>query len=158
MKKQLAAVLLAALTIVPASAWAQSPGADVLDMPALRTAVQADKKAFVASKLQLTDAEAKKFWPLYDAYQRQLEMANRQRTVALEGLIGRDKPMSDLYARNLAQELIAADEMEIKARRTLHNRLMRTLPPKKAARYLQLEAKIRDLQAYDIAATLPLIQ
>jgi Spy/CpxP family protein refolding chaperone len=158
MNKTVTAMLCAIVIAVAPRAWSQGSAADVTDMPALRTAVQADKKAFVAAKLQLTDAEAKKFWPLYDAYQRQLEMANRKRTVALEGLIGRDKPMSDLYARNLAQEMIAADEMELKARRTLHNRLMRALPPKKAARYLQLEAKIRDLQAYDIATTFPLLE
>jgi hypothetical protein len=55
------------------------------------------------------------------------------------------------------------DEAEVKARRTLQNRLMRAvpsriLPPKKAARYLQLESKIRAVQAYDVAATVPLIK
>ena len=55
---------------------------------------------------------------------------------------------------------MAADEVEVKSRRSLHNRLMRgvpsrILPPKKAARYLQLESKIRAVQAYDIAANIP---
>ena len=81
----------------------------------------------------------------------------------MEALISLDRPISDLYARNLASELIATDEAEIKARRTLHNRLMRgvptrVLPPKKAARYLQLESKIRAVLAYDIAATIPLVR
>ena len=74
-----------------------------------------------------------------------------------------DKPITDLYARTLANELIATEEVEIKARRTLHNRLMRgvptrVLPPRKAARYLQLESKIRALQAYDVAANIPLVK
>jgi hypothetical protein len=34
----------------------------------------------------------------------------------------------------------------------------RILPPTKAARYMQLEKKIRAVQAYDIAATIPLIR
>jgi hypothetical protein len=34
----------------------------------------------------------------------------------------------------------------------------RVLPPKKAARYLQLESKIRAMQAYDIAAGIPLVR
>ncbi len=130
---------------------------DMVDMQALRKAVQSDKKAFVESTLKLNGAEAKRFWPLYAAYQRDLDMANRRRVVAVEALIALDRPLSDLYARNLATELIAADEIEVKSRRTLQNRLMRALPAKKAARYLQLESKVRALQAYDIAATLPLI-
>jgi hypothetical protein len=163
MKKRVVAILFAAAMIAVPSASAEDKITDVTDMQALRTALRSDKKAFVASTLKLTDAEAKRFWPAYDAYQRDLDVTNRRRVVAVEGLIASDKPLSDLYARNLATELIAADEAEIKARRSLHNRLMRgvptrILPPKKAARYLQLENKIRAVQAYDIAATIPLIR
>jgi len=32
------------------------------------------------------------------------------------------------------------------------------MPAAKAARYLQLESKIRALQAYDIASTIPLVK
>src|SRR4029077_17157807 len=107
--------------------------------------------------------EAKRFWPVYDAYQRDLDLANRRRNIVVVTLIGTDKPLADLYASNLATELIAADEAEVKSRRALQNRLMRgvptrILPPKKAARYLQLESKIRAVQAYDIAANIPLIR
>ena len=163
MKKNLAFVLFGIAMIAMQSTWAEDKIADVTDMQALRNAVRTDKKAFVASTLKLTDAEAKKFWPLYDAYQRDVDLANRRRNVVLEVLISRDKPLSDLYARNLATELMAADEAEIKSRRSLHNRLMRgvptrILPPTKAARYLQLENKIRAVQAYDIAANIPLIR
>ncbi len=109
-------------------------------------AVQADKKAYVASKLNLTPAEAKRFWPIYDAYQRDLEMYNRKRNVALEGLIGADKGVSDLYAKQLANELIAADEGEVKARRKMQGkliqaRLLSPVPAKKAALYLQIESQ-----------------
>jgi hypothetical protein len=164
MKKSVAALLFAVAMIAGGSARAEGNVADVTDMQALRADVRSDKKAFVAATLKLTDAEAKKFWPLYDAYQRDIDMANRRRAVAVEGVIARDKPLSDLYARNLASELIAADEIEIKSRRTLHNRLIKPLPGRsvmpttKAARYLQLEAKIRAVQAYDIAAAIPLVK
>ena len=158
MKRYIAAVALAAGMIAAPSIWAQGSVADVTDMQALRAAVRTDKKAFVASTLQLTDAEAKKFWPLYDSYQRTVDLANRERALVIEDIVEANKPVSDLYARNLAKELVAADEIEVKARRTLHNRLMRALPAKKAARYLQLESKIRAVQAYDIAAAIPLLK
>lgn len=163
MNTKFAAVLFAAAMVAGQAASAEDKIADVTDMQALRAAVRADKKALVASTLQLTPAEAKKFWPLYDEYQRNLDMTNRRRVVAVERLIVQDKPESDLFAKNFINELIAVDEAEIKARRTLHNRLMRgvpsrILPPKKAARYLQLESKIRAVQAYDVAATVPLVK
>jgi len=46
-------------------------------------------------------------------------------------------------------------EEESRARRTLQNKLVKALPPKKATRYLQLEAKIHAVQAYDIAVGIP---
>jgi len=163
MNKHLAAVLFAAAVIAAPAASAEDKTADVTDMQALRAAVRGDKKAFVASALQLTPAEAEKFWPIYDEYQRNLDMTGRRRVVAVERLIAQDKPESNLYARNFVNELISIDEAEIKARRKLYNRLMRPLPSrilsqKKAARYLQLESKIHAVQNYDVAATVPLVK
>ena len=66
--------------------------------------------------------------------------------------------MSDLYAKQLANELITADETEVRARRKMQNKLMRALPPKKAARYLQVESQIRAMQLYTIAEAFPLVQ
>jgi Spy/CpxP family protein refolding chaperone len=157
MKKIVAAACLALATFAGAPAWAQSRDAEVTDLQALRKAVKTDKRAFVAATLDLTPAQAKNFWPAYDAYQRSLDAANRIRTIALEGLIARDKPMSDRYARSLAADLVASDEAEVKARRTLYNRVMRALPATKAARYLQLESKVRAADYYDLATAFPLI-
>jgi hypothetical protein len=158
MNRFVAVLLFAATVLAGPWALAQDKVGDVTDMLALRAAVKADKRAFVAATLALTPAEAKKFWPLYDAYQRTLDMTNRQRNLVIVDLTALDKPLTDLYARNLAKELIEADETEIRARRTLSNKVLKALPAKKAARYLQLEAKIRDVAAYDIAATIPLIK
>jgi hypothetical protein len=161
--QKFAAALLAAGLIVAQCAWAEDKIADVTDMDALRAAVRADKKAFVASTLKLTPAEAKRFWPIYDNYERVADAANQRRSLAVQAIVGLDKPITDLYAKNLANELIGADEQEVRARRALSDRLMRGVPtrvmlPRKAARYLQLEAKIRAMQAYDIAAGIPLVK
>jgi hypothetical protein len=163
MKTKFAAILFAIAMVAGQSASAEDKIAEVTDMQALRTAVRTDKKAFVASTLKLTPAEEKKFWPIYDEYQRNLDMTNRRRVVAIQQLAVGDAPESEIYAKRLVNELIVVDEAEVKARRTLQNRLMRAvpsriLPPKKAARYLQLESKIRAVQAYDVAATVPLIK
>jgi hypothetical protein len=157
MKKNLAALMFGFATLLVQAAWAQDIG-DVTDMQALRAAIRADKRAYVASALNLTDVEAKKFWPVYTDYQRAVDLANRERSLVIESLVGRDKPLTDLYAKNLAKELVLADEVEVKARRTLYNKIIKILPAKKAARCLQLESKIRAIQAYDIASAIPLIK
>ncbi len=158
MKRTAAAFIFGIAMIAMGSCLAQDKVPEVTDMQALRKAINTDKKALVESVLDLTPAEAKKFWPIYTAYQRSLDAADRQRAVVLEGLAARERPASDLYARSLAVGLISADEAEIKVRRTLHNRVMRALPARKAARYLQLESKVRAVEAYDIAVMLPLVR
>jgi Spy/CpxP family protein refolding chaperone len=154
----LAALLAFAVAVLSPASGAASSAGEATDLQALRAAVTKDKRGYVASTLSLTDAEAKKFWPIYDNYQRALEVVDRRRARAVIDLAGSDRPLSDAYAKNLSTELMSTDEAEIRARRTMQNRLMRALPPRKAARYLQLESKIRAIEAYDVAASLPLVK
>ena len=152
----LTVVAIALLAASPAGA--QDKATDVTDMQALQTAVRADKRGYVTKALALSDAEAAKFWPIYDAYQSQLDVANRRRTVALLGVVGRTETISDVYAKNVVKELVAADDTELKARRTMRDRVMKALPARKAICYLQLESKIRAAQDYDLATTIPLLK
>ena len=158
MTRNFAAALLVAVAMAATPAPAQGQPAPANDMQALRAAVKADKRALVEKTLDLTPAEATKFWPIYDAYQRSVDMREPQDGARGRGLVGFDRPLSDVFAKKLANEMIAADEAEIKARRTMQNKLMRALPPKKAARYLQLEGKIRAFQDYDLAVAIPLVK
>ena len=158
MNRLLTAVLfaVAATILIAQPACALDKAADVTDMQLLRDAVRADKRAFVASTMNLSDAEAKRFWPIYNTYQRSIDATSRRRVVAVQGLLFRDQPMTNLSAKSYATEMLAVDEVEIKARRAMRNRVMRALPALKAARYMQLEEQIRAVQDYDIAATVPL--
>ena len=156
MRKPLTVLMLSAAIAAAPLALAQTRPDDVTDLQALRQAVKNDKRAYVESTLKLTDAEGKRFWPIYNAYQREVDLNNRRRNVALQELMFRDRPMSNLGAKHYVAELLAVDEAEIKARRTMRNRVMRALPAVKAARYMQLEEKIRAVQDYDEASVVPL--
>jgi hypothetical protein len=161
MRKALAATALAlAACALPAASAQTAQAIDATDLQALRTVLQseAEKRAYVASTLALSEAEAKKFWPIYDNYRLAVDGTNRRLTRALQDLAALERPMSEAYAKNVAAELVAIDDAEIRARRTLNSRVLRALPPKKAIRYLQLEAKFRSLRAYDLAGTFPLVR
>jgi len=121
MNSKLAALSVVLMLAVATPAHAQDKVGDMTDMAALRAAVKSDKRALVASTLALTDAEARKFWPAYEAYRRSVDLANRERNLVLESLISSNKPISDLYAKRLANTLVTADDAEIKARRTVYN-------------------------------------
>ena len=155
MKKLIAMTVLAAAVMAAPFAAAQDNAAGIAEVQALRAAAQKDKRALVASTLALSPAEAKKFWPVYDTYQRALGNYQRARNVALETLVARDRPMSNPYAKNLSNELLLIEEQEIKSRRKMHNAVMKALPPKKAAQYMQIESRLRAAQDYEIAIAFP---
>lgn len=154
--KNIVAALAAACALVALPVAAQDNAAAVAELVALQKAAKADKRALVAQTLALTPAEAKKFWPVYDAYQRDLAQVMRKRAVALEELVARDHPLTDAYARNITNDLVSIQEAEVRATRKATNATMKALPPRKAARYLQLENKLRAAQDYEIAVAFPL--
>ena len=67
-----ALLIVAALLAVPA--FAQGQPADTMQI--LREKLKADKKLLVAANMELTEAEAKGFWPLYEEYQKELHKIN----------------------------------------------------------------------------------
>jgi hypothetical protein len=70
-------LLIAAFVLVGAPGYAQDKSAD-MNMQILRDKLKADKKVLVAANMQLTDAETKAFWPIYDAYQNDLKTINQR--------------------------------------------------------------------------------
>ena len=54
--------------------------------------------------------------------------------------------------------MMEADQSELKARSRCKRPCSRRCRPKKAARYLQLESKIRAFQDYDLAVVIPLVK
>ena len=160
MKKTLAAAAFALAATVATAAIAQNAPADGANVAAMLAQAKTPegKKQLVASSLALTDAEAKKFWPVYDAYQRKLEANNRRYSLAVEDIVMTGKPISDAYAKSLAKELTEIEDAEARARRSLYTGAVKALPGRKAVRYLQLESKLQSGYRYEVASTLPLIK
>jgi hypothetical protein len=122
--------------------------------------LKADKKLIVAQYMQLTESEAKKFWPVYEEYQKDLQR-NNERLGKLLGSYAADyknNSLTDEKAKNLLDEWIAIEQDEGKRRSTFAPKVLQALPVKKAARYLQIENEYRTLLRYDLAATVPLVQ
>ena len=125
---------------------------------ALRDAVKADKKAVVAKNMELTDAEAKKFWPIYEAYQKDLDKIVQRQNRAVIDYVNQSSSMTDANAKRIAREVLDADAEEQRMRERHLKKLYAALPARKAVRYLQIENKIRTLNQYDMGAQIPLVQ
>jgi len=145
------------LLVLGSNAGAQEESASNMDI--LRDKIAADKKLLVAVNLTLTESEAAAFWPMYESYQAELEAINqRLAQLILEYADAyNNKTLSDAQAKQLLIESIAIEEAELALRRTYAERLDGMIPTIEAARFLQIESKIRALIRFDLAAQIPLV-
>ena len=130
------------------------------NMEILRQKVKADKKLVVAENLGLTDAEGKAFWPVYDAYQQDLQQINQRMTAGIVSYADayRKGPIANDVAKKLLDESLAIEDAEAKLKSGYVPKILAALPATKAARYIQIENKIRALVRYELATGIPLVQ
>lgn len=157
--KKLLWSMICAIALLAGQAHAQGTSAD-MNMQILRDKIKADKKVLVAANMQLTDTEAKTFWPIYDQYQNDLRPINERLGKAILAYADAYKagPIPDATAKKLLDESIAVDEAEAKLRKDYAARLTEAIPAAKAMRYLQIENKIRAAIRYELAAGIPLVE
>ena len=135
--------------------------AEQMNMEILKEKIKADKKLIVASNMNLTDAEAKQFWPLYDGYQKELGQINERLITTIKGYAdaynaGKGE-ISNETAKKLMADALAVEESELKLRQSYAAKMEKVLPATKVARYLQIENKIRAIVKFELAAQIPLV-
>lgn len=129
-------------------------------MEILRHKINVDKKLLVANNMDLTDAEAKAFWPIYDAYQKDLHKINERMVKVINDYAlaySKGAVLNDT-AKKLLDESIAIELAEAKLKQSYVPKLGKALPAAKVARYIQIENKIRALIRYALADGIPLVE
>ena len=129
-------------------------------MDVLRDQLGLDKKDIVEGNLILTDSQAAAFRPIYEEYQKELEaidarvvkLVNEYRERWVSGSI------TDAIARRMIGEALAIDEAEVALRKKTLMKLDGVIPAIEAARYLQIENKIRAVVKFDLADRIPLVE
>jgi Spy/CpxP family protein refolding chaperone len=129
------------------------------NMEILKQKLKADKKLLVAGNMDLSDADAKKFWPIYDSYQKDLDQVNQKlgQTIREYAEAFNKGPVQDNTAKKLLNEVLTAEEQETKLKRTYAEKLEKVLPYSKVARYIQIENKVRALIKMELAQQIPLV-
>jgi hypothetical protein len=158
MKIHASALVLSAALLAAPGAIAQPAAPADPSLQALATEVRADKRAYVSGALKLTEEEGKRFWPIYDAYQRSVEANTRRMTRMVEDVVSVGDRTTDAYAKSLAEQYLVAYDDEARDWRRLHKSVMRALPAHKGVRYLQIESKLRAIRDYEHASAMPLLK
>ena len=124
----------------------------------LRQDLRADKKMLVAANMQLTEAEAVKFWPVYDAYTLETIKLND----TLQGLIKEYaqnyESLTDEKAKSLTKRTLDLDDGATKLRIKYVPLFNKVISAKKTARFMQIDRRLGLLVNIQLAAALPLVQ
>jgi len=159
--KKLGSLILVGLMLCAVSATAQQASdksSSDTNMEILKEKLKADKKLIVANNMELSDAEAKQFWPIYDSYQKDLAQVNQKlgQTIKEYAEAYNKGPVPDGTAKKLLGDALSVEEQETKLKRTYAEKLEKVIPPTKVARYIQMETKIRSLLKMELAQQIPL--
>lgn len=149
-----------AVSSAPASAVSEDSHSATSTMEILRDKVKADKKLVVANNMNLTEKEAKVFWPIYDAYQNDLQGINKRIANVIDAYAlayNKGAVLNDM-AKKLLDDSIAIEMSEAKLKQTYADKLSKVIPAAKAARYIQIENKIRAIVRYQLADAIPLVE
>ena len=138
------------------SAAAQNTPADNMDI--VREKVRTDKKLFIATNMQLTESEAKAFWPVYEAYQSTLDKLVDRKGKLIEKFAANYETLSDDTAKSLLDTDLNIDSDYQKLRQFYLPKFRGVLTDKKVARFYQLESKIHAVIEFEIARRIPLVQ
>lgn len=155
--------LLLALSMLAGSLAAQTystplPTVNDKDVALLRQNLQAESKKIVEKNMQLSDAEAAAFWPLYNQYTAEVRKVNDTRFGLVKDYARIYKTMTADEADNLTRLLAQADQEIITLRLQYLPKFEQVLPGTKAALFMQLDRRLDSLFNVQIASQLPAIK
>ena len=163
MKRHLLAATVAA-ALFAASALVAPAAAQDKAAPAAMTSeqwmqrIQSDRAGIVMRSMELTPEQAKAFTPLYAKFQKELAPSRQQIGRAILDYVNADGKLSDANAQRLANQVLAADRDQARLHEKHFKDLLKVLPARKAARYVQIENKIDAVMRYETAKAIPLVQ
>lgn len=140
----------------PASNSAQSTTDQDIDL--LRKDIRSQKKQIVAANLQLTDAEAVKFWPIYDQYTAELVKVNDAKYAAIKEYATNYATLSDDQALSLARQTLGVDQSVAQLRLKYVPIFGKVITGKKTALFFQLDRRLVMLIDLQLASQIPMVQ
>jgi hypothetical protein len=111
----------------------------------IKDKVNAKKIAFISSELDLTEAQAQKFWPIYNAYQDEMEALR----MALDFKFSPE--MTDKQADELMDKMLDIRAKEIEVQRRYIIKMKTAIPSRKVAQLFRLEKEFKGMVISKIA-------
>ncbi|HYL45926.1 MAG TPA: hypothetical protein VEU52_02770 [Candidatus Limnocylindrales bacterium] len=146
----------------PAAKSTKDPAADTREknvreyIELLRSNVRQNKAEIMGAVMQLSAADAAKFWPIYADYTTELTKVNDLRVANIEEYSRTYTDLTDQRADELVQNAMQYQKLRAELLAKYYDRVKQALGGVTAARFLQVESQLLLIIDLQIAASLPL--
>ena len=150
-------LLLALLTLagLPARAETTTNLTDAIEL--VRAIYRTDRQAFIAEKLELTEKEGVKFWPLYKSYRADMDKIGDELIKLVLEYADYYPDVPEDRAATLLKQYLALEDKLGDTRGKYFKRTGKILPASKAMRWAQLESRLDLALRLQLATRIPVI-
>jgi hypothetical protein len=127
------------------------------DLDLLRKDIRSQKKQLVAANMGLTDAEAARFWPLYDRYTAELIKINDKKFALIQDYADHWGTMTDDQASAFLRQWLDVDVVTSQLRQKLVPEFAQVLNGRKTATFFQLDRRISMMIDLQLASRIPIV-
>ena len=162
-----AAAVLVATTVLNAQQATPSPANDknmteeqVTDanIQLMRQDIRSERKKVVAANMPLTEAEAVKFWPVYDRYIAETIKVNDTRFALLKEYAKNFDATSEQQADSFIKRWLALDNDNTQLRLKYIPEFEKVVSHKKTAMFFQIDRRVSMMIELQLASQVPLVK
>lgn len=143
------------LLMLLASSQAFAQARDAVEVK--RSVIATERKMIVSANMPLSEEESAAFWPVYNEFQDTMRKLNDRRTNLILDLITEFDDLSGERAQDMVKEALSIEEQRIKIQRKYLGKFNKVLPPKKVARFFQIENRLNARISDELLSRMPLI-
>ncbi len=146
-----------ALAQQPAQPQADETRAQVMeDIQLTRAAIQAERQALVTKAMDLTPDEMQRFWPLYRQYRLEAIKVGDRIVALITTYADNYEDLTDEVADKLLTEFVSIEKERARLKAKYLPKFKKVLPPRKVARFYQIENKMDIAILAEMAENIPL--
>jgi hypothetical protein len=123
----------------------------------LRSDVRQQKAEMMGAVMQLSAADAAKFWPIYSEYDAELKKVNDLRAANIQEYASTYSEMTDEKADELIRNAAAYEKQRSELLAKYYDRVKQSLGAITAARFVQVEHQLLLIIDLQIASSLPIV-
>jgi len=136
--KKLSIVLGCLMLMLPALRLSAQNNVDE-ELQLIRDQWGVDKKQLIMQYMNFTDAESKKFWPIYDAYMKEHRALMDSRIHLIKDYAANYTKLTNAKATDLTNKIIDNDMAVSRLQKTYYAKFSTAITPLRASQYMQVE-------------------